>query len=57
VRFLIETRAGRWSAGSLDVDFLAAVERRIRNLLEPPRLDFMRAEWRGREPFDPAACF
>jgi aminoglycoside phosphotransferase (APT) family kinase protein len=56
VRFLIETRAGRWSAGSLDPDFLAAVERRIRGLLEPPRLDFMRAEWRGREPFDPAAC-
>ena len=57
VRFLLETRAGRWSAGTLDADFLAAVEQRIRHLLEPPRLDFMRAEWRGREPFDPAACF
>ena len=57
VRFLIETRAGRWSAGSLDPRFLAAVERRIRHLLEPPQLDVMRAEWRDCDPFDPAACF
>ncbi len=56
VRFLIETRAGRWSAGSLDPRFLAAVERRIRHLLEPPQLDLMRTEWRGRDPFDPASC-
>jgi hypothetical protein len=57
VRFLVETRAGRWSAGSLDARFLAEVERRLRNLLEPPRLEAMRAEWHGREPFDPAAHF
>jgi hypothetical protein len=57
VRFLTETRAGRWSAGSLDPAYLAAVERRMAGLLEPPRLEFMRAEWRGREPFDPATCF
>jgi aminoglycoside phosphotransferase (APT) family kinase protein len=57
VRFLAETRAGRWSAGSLDPDFLAAVERRIRTLLEPAQLDAMRAEWRGAEPFDPALGF
>jgi hypothetical protein len=56
VRFLLETRAGRWSAGSLDPRFLAAVEQRIRDLLEPPRLELMRAEWRDRTPFDPAAC-
>ncbi len=57
VRFLGETRAGRWSAGSLDPAFLAEVERRIRRLLEPAHLDAMRAEWRGRDPFDPAALF
>ncbi|MBI3513497.1 MAG: aminoglycoside phosphotransferase family protein [Proteobacteria bacterium] len=57
VRFLGETRAGRWSAGSLDPDFLAEVERRIRALLEPARLDAIRDEWRGHAPFDPGACF
>ncbi len=57
VRFLTETRAGRWSAGSLDPAFLAAVERRIADLLEPARLEAMRAEWHGRGRFDPAAHF
>lgn len=57
VRFLTETRAGRWSAGTLDADFLADVARRVDGLLQPERLDAMRAEWRGRDPFDPAACF
>jgi hypothetical protein len=57
VRFLIETRAGRWSAGSLDPSFLAETERRISGLLQPPRLEALRAEWRGRDRFDPATCF
>jgi hypothetical protein len=57
VRFLVETRAGRWSAGSLDPQLLADVERRLRSLLEPPRLEAMRAEWHNADGFDPAACF
>jgi len=57
VRFLAETRAGRWSAGSLDADFLAAVERRIQFLLAPAQLAAMRAEWRAADPFDPAVDF
>ncbi|HUA56189.1 MAG TPA: aminoglycoside phosphotransferase family protein [Candidatus Sulfotelmatobacter sp.] len=57
VRFLVETRAGRWSAGSLDPAFLAEVARRIGGLLEPARLEAMRAEWRAADPFDPAAAF
>jgi hypothetical protein len=57
VRFLTETRAGRGSAGSLDPAFLAEVARRIGGLLEPARLEAMRAEWRASDPFDPAAAF
>lgn len=57
VRFLGETRAGRWSAGSLDPAFLSEVARRIGSLLDPARLDAMRAEWHSRDPFDPAALF
>jgi aminoglycoside phosphotransferase (APT) family kinase protein len=57
VRFLTETRAGRWSAGTLEPAFLAAVARRLAGLLAPAQLDAMRAEWRGPAPFDPGACF